>query len=138
MKTAGRAKVSLLFPPPSDWGNHKDEETRGLVDESLNANKPEGLLRALFDDQVHDSRAWFLYSRGREPWGTYLSERMVFFGVAGRRDLALYGEDGSEVLAGSPGHPAFDQARATQPPFMDAERLAKAHKAIDEIWEAYY
>ncbi|MHC8315225.1 T6SS phospholipase effector Tle1-like catalytic domain-containing protein [Pseudomonas sp. LB3P31] len=135
MKTAGRAKVSLLFPPPSDWGNHKDEETRGLVDESLNANKPEGLLRALFDDQVHDSRAWFLYSMGRELGGHYFSERMVFFGNAGRRDLALYGEDGAAKLAV---RPAADPALSAQPPAMDAERLAQAHKAIDEIWEAYY
>ncbi|MHC8314746.1 T6SS phospholipase effector Tle1-like catalytic domain-containing protein [Pseudomonas sp. LB3P31] len=135
MKAAGRAKVSLLFPPPSDWGNHKDEETRGLVDESLNANKPEGLLRALFDDQVHDSRAWFLYSMGREIGGHYFSERMVFFGNAGRRDLALYGEDGAAILAG---RPAVDPALSTQSVTMDAERLAQAQKAIDEIWEAYY
>jgi hypothetical protein len=138
MKAAGRAKVSQLFPfPRGVWGNHQDEHTRGPVDESLNAAKPEGLLRDLFDDQVHDSRAWFLYKWGREPGGNYFSERMVFFGDAGRRDLALYGKDGAAMLASTTTLPASDPARASQPTIMDAERLAKAQQAIDAIWEAY-
>ena len=138
MKAAGRAKVSQLFPfPRGVWGNHQDEHTRGPVDESLNAAKPEGLLRDLFDDQVHDSRAWFLYTSGREPGGNYFSERMVFFGDAGRRDLALYGKDGAAMLASTTTLPASDPARASQPTIMDAERLAKAQQAIDAIWEAY-
>jgi hypothetical protein len=136
MKAAGRALVSRLFPAPSDWGNHRDEHTRGHVAEHLNAAQPEGLLRALFDDQVHDSRAWFLYSIGREPWGHYFQERMVFFGDLGRRDLALYGEEGAVQLAGGKTVPASESVRST-PPVMDAERLAEVHRAIDAIWDAY-
>ncbi|VVP32553.1 hypothetical protein PS838_04422 [Pseudomonas fluorescens] len=138
MKAAGRAKVSQLFPfPRGVWGNHQDEHTRGPVDESLNAAKPEGLLRDLFDDQVHDSRAWFLYKWGREPGGNYFSERMVFFGDAGARDLALYGEDGAAMRASTTTLPTSEPARAMQPPVMDAERLAQVQQAIDAIWEAY-
>jgi hypothetical protein len=138
MKAAGRARVSQLFPfPRGVWGNHQDEHTRGPVDESLNAAKPEGLLRDLFDDQVHDSRAWFLYTSGREPGGNYFSERMVFFGDAGARDLALYGEDGAAMRASTTTLPTSEPARAMQPPVMDAERLAQVQQAIDAIWEAY-
>ncbi|MNZ68300.1 hypothetical protein D3C78_865650 [compost metagenome] len=136
MKAAGRALVSRLFPPPTDWGNHRDEHTRGHVAEHLNAAQPEGLLRALFDDQVHDSRAWFLYSLGRERWGHYFQERMVFFGELGRRDVALYGEEGVVQLAGSKTVPTSESVRST-PPVMDAERLAEVHRAIDAIWDAY-
>jgi hypothetical protein len=138
MKAAGRTKVSQLFPfPRGVWGNHANEHTRGPVDESLNAAKPEGLLRDLFDDQVHDSRAWFLYKWGREPGGNYFSERMVFFGDAGARDLALYGENGAPMLASTMPRSVADPARATPPPVMDAERLAQVQQAIDAIWEAY-
>ncbi|WP_038995958.1 MULTISPECIES: T6SS phospholipase effector Tle1-like catalytic domain-containing protein [Pseudomonas] len=37
---------------------------------------------ALFDDQVHDSRAWFLHDAmsSRELWGDYFRYRMVYFG----------------------------------------------------------
>ncbi|WP_294736533.1 DUF2235 domain-containing protein [uncultured Pseudomonas sp.] len=36
---------------------------------------------ALFDDQVHDSRAWFLHdaTSSRELWGDYFRYRMVYF-----------------------------------------------------------
>ncbi|MFP5429215.1 MAG: hypothetical protein ACLGJA_26500, partial [Gammaproteobacteria bacterium] len=52
LKAAGRAKVSQLFPPPLGERNHLVEGARGNVDEHRNSQKPEGLLRALFDDQV--------------------------------------------------------------------------------------
>ena len=37
---------------------------------------------ALFDDQVHDSRAWFMHAflGSREMWGDYFRYRMVYFG----------------------------------------------------------
>jgi len=35
---------------------------RGNVDEHRNSQKPEGVLRALVDDQVHGSRAWLLHA----------------------------------------------------------------------------
>ena len=137
MKAAGQARVRQLFPPPQHEQNYVDENKRGNVDESRNATQPEGLLRALFDDQVHDSRAWFLYNMGREPGGSYFSERMVFFGDAGRRDLALYGENDAAMLAGTTPIPASEPARAAQPPVMDAERLAQALQAIDALWQAH-
>jgi hypothetical protein len=113
--------------------NHQNETRRGNVDESRNAAHPEGLLRALFDDQVHDSRAWFMYTLGRERTGSYFGERMVFFGEAGRRDLALYGENG-EVLART--IPNAGPAGAAQP--LDAELLAQAMQDIDALWEALH
>jgi hypothetical protein len=135
MKASGQARVSRLFPPPLREINHQNETRRGNVDESRNATQPEGLLRALFDDQVHDSRAWFMYTRGREWFGSYFGERMVFFGEAGRRDLALYGENG-EVLAGT--NPNAGPAGAAQPVVLDAEQLAKAMQDIDALWEAFH
>ncbi|CDL82740.1 T6SS phospholipase effector Tle1-like catalytic domain-containing protein [Xenorhabdus szentirmaii] len=37
---------------------------------------------ALFDDHIHDSRAWFLHSESgaREPFGGYFLSRMIYFG----------------------------------------------------------
>jgi hypothetical protein len=69
------------------------------MDETGNAMQPAGLLRALFDDQVHASRAWFLYSIGREWMGSYFRERMVFFGEASRREVALNPEAKATMLA---------------------------------------
>ncbi len=38
-------------------------------------------MRALFDDQVHDSRAWFMYAAlgTREMWTGYFRYRMIYF-----------------------------------------------------------
>ncbi|NWE78205.1 T6SS phospholipase effector Tle1-like catalytic domain-containing protein [Pseudomonas yamanorum] len=138
MKASGVARVSLLFLPPVHERNHIDERTRRNVDEGRNANKPEGLLRALFDDQVHDSRAWFLYKAGREPFGSYFKLRMVFFGDAGRRDIALYREEDGVMVAGAETPLFADPALVAQQPGMTDERRAEAHKAIDELWQAYY
>ena len=137
MKKAGHDQVATLFPPPVFEQNHVTEQRRGNVDESRNATRPEGLLRALFDDQVHDSRAWFLYSAGREPFGSYLAERKIFFGDATQRDLALYDRNNMPIVANAQGLPAAHPARAPHPPFMDAEQLAQAQKDIDALWAAY-
>lgn len=66
IKASAETKVATLFPPSG---------------EALNADTPAGLVRALFDDQVHDSRAWFMqYTLGtREPWGGYFLYRMIYF-----------------------------------------------------------
>lgn len=138
MKAAGQARVSQLFPPPTGQRNHSNEKTRGPVDEAGNATQPAGLLRALFDDQVHDSRAWFLYSFGREPMGSYFRERMVFFGEASRRELALNYEARETMLATGTPLPASGPAIAAQAPVMDAQRLAEAQQVIEELWEAHY
>lgn len=133
MKAAGRARVSQLFPPPAGYHNHPNEKYRGPVDETANATQPSGLLRALFDDQVHDSRAWFLYAFGREPMGSYFRERMVFFGDAGRRELALNPQAQATMLAGPTSLPAPGPAVV-----MDAQRMAQAQQAIDTHWAAHH
>lgn len=137
MKAAGRARVSQLFPPPAGQHNHPNEKTRGAVDETANASQPAGLLRALFDDQVHDSRAWFLYSLGREWMGSYFRERMVFFGEASRRALALNREAQDAMLAGGTSLPTSRTTAASQPPVMDVQRITEAQHAIDAHWNAY-
>ncbi len=67
MKTAGESRLKVLFP---DTG------------EASNADQPAGLVRTLFDDQIHDSRAWFMHNAfgSRELWGGYFRYRMVYFG----------------------------------------------------------
>ncbi|AEN62785.1 Protein of unknown function DUF2235 [Enterobacter soli] len=69
IKAAGEAHLATLFP---------------VQGERHNADAPSGLVRALFDDQVHDSRAWFMHSAlgAREPWGSYFLYRMIYFGEA--------------------------------------------------------
>lgn len=48
------------------------------------------LLVALFDDQVHDSRAWFMHDalKSRELWAGYFFYRMTYFGNDNSRDLS--------------------------------------------------
>ncbi|MFA7895796.1 T6SS phospholipase effector Tle1-like catalytic domain-containing protein [Pseudomonas putida] len=148
VKAAGRAKVSQLFPPPSGERNHLTERSRGNVEEHRNSQKPEGLLRALFDDQVHDSRAWFLHavlnnrylgvslSAGREPWGSYFNERMVFFGEADRRDLALIVRPDGEPA------PAVSIAQISgytlKLPVENAQHRAQLQQRITAVWDAHY
>ena len=138
MKAAGQARVSQLFAPPERLRNHSNENNRGPVDEASNASQPSGLLRALFDDQVHDSRAWFLHSFGREPMGSFFRERMVFFGEANRRELALNSELQEVMLAAGTRLPATEPAVVAQRPVMDAQRMAEAQQAIEAHWDAYY
>ncbi|MDH0292895.1 DUF2235 domain-containing protein [Pseudomonas sp. GD04087] len=101
MKAAGQSHVRELFPPPRGQQNFLSETERGEVDERLNADQPSGLLRALFDDQVHDSRAWFLHAKfgTREPWNSYFRERMVFFGSECNKPFSLFSVAGGIVGA---------------------------------------
>lgn len=57
---------------------------------------------ALFDDQIHDSRAWFMYSSlgTREPWGTYFFYRSIYFGSDSNKDMYLLSTAGQ--LIGAP------------------------------------
>ena len=66
IKAGGDARVAVLFP---------------AAGEASNAEQPAGLVRALFDDQVHDSRAWFMHAvlGTREMWGGYFRYRMIYF-----------------------------------------------------------
>jgi hypothetical protein len=134
MRQSGLDKLHQLFPRPKNTYAYRDENTRGDIDESLNANEPEGLLRALFDDQVHDSRAWFLHALRRETGASYFCERMIFFGDATRRDLALYGEDGTLMVAGTLIPSGTEPPRPT---VMDAERRAQIREEIKATWDAH-
>lgn len=161
MRAAGRAKVSRLFPPPEGQKNHFDEKTRGNVDERLNIMQPEGLLRALFDDHVHDSRAWFLHSdlnrsywripyihvwiklpvsMGREPWGSYFNERNVFFGNLDRRGLgAKVDNEPRFLVVGGNQHGADIVASDhSVTPTQEDSGLVQAQKNIDSHWGEYY
>jgi hypothetical protein len=75
MKTAGGDRLKVLFP---DAG------------EASNAEQPGGLVRALFDDQVHDSRAWFMHNAfgSREPWGSFFRYRMIYFGESCNKQMS--------------------------------------------------
>lgn len=66
IKADGDARVAVLFP---------------AAGEASNAQQPAGLVRALFDDQVHDSRAWFMHAAlgTREMWAGYFRYRMIYF-----------------------------------------------------------
>jgi hypothetical protein len=115
---------------------------------------------ALFDDQVHDSRAWFMHNAlaSREMWGDYFRYRMVFFGehsnkrltpvvVAGRIvgiGVALGGaysihQRGSRGLLGSlaaakVGYEVINLATGEVEPFLPgAEQVLKPTYAIGEV-----
>ncbi|WP_428944133.1 T6SS phospholipase effector Tle1-like catalytic domain-containing protein [Pantoea sp. FN060301] len=74
IKTAGDDRKEVLFP---------------ATGEASNATEPAGLVRALFDDQVHDSRAWFMHNAfgSREPWGSYFLYRMIYFGSCSSKPM---------------------------------------------------
>ncbi|MEE1922948.1 DUF2235 domain-containing protein [Pseudomonas sp. 147P] len=135
LKALGRERVSLLFPPPSGELNHKSVTNRGNVREDFNVDEPLGMLRALFDNQIHDSRAWFMYQHGREPLANYLCERMVFFGATHRRALARILERNQAVTASGVVWPV---APASHPGPLDGEQLAQAQQAVDDEWQAFY
>ncbi|MFF7710472.1 phospholipase effector Tle1 domain-containing protein [Pseudomonas sp. NPDC007930] len=62
---------------------------------------------ALFDDQVHDSRAWFLHDllKAREPWGGYLQHRVIFFDTISNKRLRLFAVGGHPVGIAPSVHP---------------------------------
>ncbi|MEC4021807.1 hypothetical protein [Pseudomonas fulva] len=94
------------------------------------------------------SRGWFLHallnshylgvslSAGREPWGSYFNERMMFFGEADRRDLALRVEPDGEsapaaLIADTSGH-------TRTIPADDAEQWVQHQQRITAVWDAHY
>ncbi|QUY50013.1 DUF2235 domain-containing protein [Serratia plymuthica] len=75
IKADGDARVAVLFP---------------AAGEASNAQQPAGLVRALFDDQVHDSRAWFMHAAlsTREMWAGYFRYRMIYFSEQCNKSLS--------------------------------------------------
>lgn len=84
IKNSGDNKFNKLFPLQS----------AGEADQS-----PESLVRALFDDQIHDSRAWFMQATfgDREPWGSYFLYRMIYFGELMSKNVSLIAKYGRFV-----------------------------------------
>lgn len=67
LQRVGKARSQLLF---------RDNRGTSSTDPNM------ALLVALFDDQIHDSRAWFMYDalKTREMWAGYFFYRMIYFG----------------------------------------------------------
>ncbi|WP_431295546.1 T6SS phospholipase effector Tle1-like catalytic domain-containing protein [Rahnella sp. PAMC 25559] len=86
IKTRADPLVKILFPSEG---------------EANNATQPSGLLRSLYDDQVHDSRAWFLHGflGSRELWASYFRYRMIYFGDNCNKELSLLTIAGNVVGA---------------------------------------
>ncbi|ATA18929.1 putative alpha/beta hydrolase family protein DUF2235 [Gibbsiella quercinecans] len=65
--------------------------------------QPRADLLALYDEQIHDSRAWFMQSAlgGREPWGGYFRYRMIYCGNQANKNLRLISVEG-KVLNAAP------------------------------------
>lgn len=59
------------------------------------------LVCALYDEQIHDSRAWFMHStlNSREPWAGYFRYRMIYSGNENNKDLSLIAVAGQVVGA---------------------------------------
>ncbi|MFK8256625.1 T6SS phospholipase effector Tle1-like catalytic domain-containing protein [Erwinia sp. AnSW2-5] len=75
IKTDGEARVDILFP---------------AAGEASNAEQASGRVRALFDDQMHDSRAWFMHAAlsSREMWAGYFRYRMIYFADVCNKSLS--------------------------------------------------
>ncbi|UAN18657.1 MULTISPECIES: T6SS phospholipase effector Tle1-like catalytic domain-containing protein [Enterobacter] len=63
--------------------------------------QPRAELLAFYDEQIHDSRAWFMQSTlgGREPWGGYFRYRMIYCGNKANKKLQLISVEGKVVGA---------------------------------------
>jgi len=63
--------------------------------------QPRAELLALFDEQIHDSRAWFMQSAlaGRELWGGYFRYRMIYCGNQTNKNLRLISVEGKVINA---------------------------------------
>lgn len=74
--------LTLLSRPFSEDCHAEAKILREDGDQLYPAVSNNALLMALYDDHVHDSRAWFMYATlgQREPHGSYFRYRTVFFG----------------------------------------------------------
>ncbi len=84
IKSSGESKFSKLFPKNSSENS---------------AQLAGSLVRALFDEQVHDSRAWFMQATfgEREPWGSYFLYRMIYFGELMSKNVSFIAKYGRFV-----------------------------------------
>lgn len=56
-------------------------------------------ILALFDDQIHDSRAWFMHDAlgMREPWGGFFRYRMIYAGHETNKSISIIATAGQLV-----------------------------------------
>lgn len=84
MKAAGNSLYSKLF-----------------IDRlgSVTKDPQMALVCALYDEQIHDSRAWFMHYEldSREMWAGYFRYRMIYSGSEGNKDLSLIAVAGKVV-----------------------------------------
>lgn len=88
MKTQGDALYRQMFTDSLGTGTR---------------NMPGAGLLAFYDEQVHDSRAWFMQSAlgGRELWAGYFRYRMVYFGDLANKQVRLISVEGKVLGAES-------------------------------------
>ncbi len=86
MKADGERLYPNLFTNDLGWGTQDP-----VMSEVL----------ALYDDQIHDSRAWFMHSElgSRELWGGYFRYRMIYCGDVANKQLQLISVSGQVVGA---------------------------------------
>ncbi|WP_434525484.1 T6SS phospholipase effector Tle1-like catalytic domain-containing protein [Photorhabdus asymbiotica] len=122
MKAAGEALVERLFPP---------EPARKTGQQAT----PESLLVALYDNQVHDSRAWFMYSTldTREPEGGYFRYRVIYFGEICNKPLSLLTVGGNVIGATSPVGSALLIFKRKKVGNMLADAIGEVHATQLEV-----
>ena len=71
-------------------GKRRSEQLFRDAQGTPSADPDMALLVSLFDDQIHDSRAWFMHDglTTREMWAGYFFYRMTYFGNDNSRDLS--------------------------------------------------
>ena len=150
IKAEGEARAKQMFTEiPMKPGHYRVSDAAHQAD-----------IVALFDDHIHDSRAWFLYdaTSSRELWGDYFRYRMVFFGdhsnkpltpvvVAGRvvgialaiggaYSIRKHGVQGVSALfgAGALGYQVINRVTGQPEPFLpNAMDLLKPTLAIGAV-----
>lgn len=88
MKKAGNTLTSKLF----------NDEQGTITSDNLHAQ-----VCALYDDHIHDSRAWFMHSTlsFREFWGGYFRYRSIYSGDYANKDtslLEMYRKQGEVII----------------------------------------
>nr|WP_242688130.1 hypothetical protein [Photorhabdus stackebrandtii] len=122
MKRVGEALVKRLFRSVPTGKTGQPES-------------PESLLVALYDNQVHDSRAWFMYSTldTREPEGGYFRYRVIYFGKMCNKSLSLLTVGGNVVGAESPVGSDLFLFKRKKVGNMVAEAIGEVHSTQLEV-----
>ncbi|CDL85240.1 hypothetical protein XSR1_680014 [Xenorhabdus szentirmaii DSM 16338] len=105
IKAAGEKYKQLLFQENGEPS--KDKDYCNIV--------------GLFDDQVHDSRAWFMHfeTGAWEPWAGYFRYRMIYFG-----------EQTNKALSPIATIPFMPDAEKLLQPTTDAAELLTATRTV--------